>query len=275
MALERVLVTGASSGIGQACALRLARLGYHVFAGVRGGEAAAALRAAGEDRIQPLILDVTSPVAIEAAAAAAGGEPLAGLINSAGIGGIGPLELSSTEDMRRMFEANVIGPMSLTRALLPALRQGAGRIINIGSIAGRGALPGTGAYDATKFALEALTDSLRMELAGSGVQVALIEPGAVATPIWAKTLADLDRLKLEAAPDRYRLYETLMAKSREEVERSARDAAPVAAVARAVEHALTARRPKTRYPIGWDARLALMLNLLPDRLRDWLILDVL
>jgi NAD(P)-dependent dehydrogenase (short-subunit alcohol dehydrogenase family) len=273
MAPPRIVVTGASSGIGRACALRFAEQGYEVFAGARSAAAADALRAIAPGRIRPLMLDVTDPAAITAAAAAVGGEPLAGLVNSAGMAVIGPLELVSLDDMRQQFEVNVLGLVAVTRAFLPALRTGRGRIVNIGSIAGRSALPGTGAYDATKFAIEALTDALRMELRDFHIAVAVIEPGAVATPIWGKTVADVETLKDRTPPENYRLYEVLMARVAKEASRSARAAAPVEAVVRAVEHAMTARRPKTRYPVGWDARFWLLLNLLPDSLRDRLILD--
>ena len=266
---------GASSGIGRACAGRLAERGYEVLAGVRSESAAEAVKAMAPDRIRPLILDVTDQAAIDAAAVVLEGEPLAGLVNSAGLAVIGPLELISTDDLRRQFEVNVIGLMAVTRAFLPALRQARGRIVNIGSIAGRSALPGTGAYDASKFAIEALTDSLRMELRDAGVFVSVIEPGAVATPIWDKTEADIAALKDRTPPERYQIYERLMTRVSDEAAHTARNALAPEAVALAVEHALTARRPKTRYPLGGDARFWLMLNLLPDRLRDWLIMDVL
>jgi short-subunit dehydrogenase len=160
----------------------------------------------------------------------------------------------------------------VTQAFLPLLRRGRGRIVNIGSIAGRSALPGSGAYDSTKFAVEAITDVLRMELHAFGISVSVIEAGAVATPIWEKSLREADELCRLVAPERYALYSGLMTKVREEVTQSARTAVPVSAVVKAVEHAMTARKPKTRCLIGRDSWFWLLLNLLPDRWRDRLIL---
>jgi NAD(P)-dependent dehydrogenase (short-subunit alcohol dehydrogenase family) len=269
----RIVVTGASTGIGRACAERFAELGYEVFAGVRSAADGEAVRASSPEHIRPVRLDVTDPASIAAALAAVGPEPLAGLVNNAGIAVAGPLELVPLEDLRRQFEVNVVGLVAVTRAFLPLLRQRPpGRIVNIGSVAGRSALPGSGAYDASKFAIEAITDVLRMELHPWGVAVAIIEPGAVATPIWRKALDGAEALSSRAPPERYGLYRDLMAEIVRDVSQSARKAIPVDAVARAVEHAITARRPRTRYPVGLDAHLWLLLNLLPDRWRDGLIL---
>jgi len=167
----------------------------------------------------------------------------------------------------------VIGLVAVTQALLPALRRGRGRIVNIGSIAGRSPLPGSGPYDASKFAVEAITDVLRMELQALGVKVSVIEPGAVATPIWEKSAKDAEELVRQAEPERYALYARLMTKLREEAAESARKAISVDRVVQAVEHAMTAARPKARYPVGPDTRLWLLLGILPDRWRDWLILS--
>ena len=262
----RIVVTGASTGIGRACATRFAELGYQVFAGVRNAAAGDDIRAA---RIHPIQLDVTDPASISSALAAVGEEPLAGLVDNAGISIAGPLELIPVEDLRRQLEVNVIGLVAVTQAFLPLLRPGRGRIVNIGSIAGRSALPGSGAYDASKFAVEAITDALRMELDRWGVSVSVIEPGAVATPIWEKTMTRAEGL---GRHERYDLYRGFMAKVAEEASISARKAIPAQAVVKAVEHAMTARRPKTRYPVGPDARFWLLMNLLPDRWRDRLIL---
>jgi short-subunit dehydrogenase len=144
--------------------------------------------------------------------------------------------------------------------------------VNIGSIAGCSALPGSGAYDSSKFALEAITDVLRMELDAWGISVSLIEAGAVATPIWEESLGEANDLSRQAAADRYAFYNGLMAKVKEEVTVSARRAAPVDAVVKAVQHAMTARKPKTRYLVGRDTWFWLLLNLLPDRWRDNVIL---
>jgi NAD(P)-dependent dehydrogenase (short-subunit alcohol dehydrogenase family) len=274
MTAGNIVITGASSGIGLACASRLAALGYRVFAGVRSTAASEAVRGVVPG-ITPLILDVCRPASIRAALGALGDEPLAGLINNAGIAAIGPLELVPTEAWRYQFEVNVIGLVSVTQACLPQLRRGKGRIVNIGSIAGRSALPGSSAYDSSKFALEGLSDALRMELRPFGISVSLIEPGAIATGIWDKVRAALDMRNSEAAPDLRDLYAGLTSRIREEAARSAARALPPEAVADAVAHAITASKPKTRYLVGRDAHAWRLLSLLPDRVKDWLILRAL
>lgn len=266
-----ILITGASSGIGLACTRQLAALGYRVFAGVRSKAASDTVRGIAPG-VTPVILDVCQPASISEALGALGGEPLAGLINNAGIAAIGPLELVPLDEWRRQFEVNVLGLVAVTQACLPQLRRGVGRIVNIGSIAGRSALPGSGAYDSSKFALEGISDALRMELRPFGIHVSLIEPGAIATPIWEKTLVGFDKQNREATPELNALYSDLTSRIREEIVRLADSALPPEAVADAVMHAITASMPKTRYVVGRDARLALLLNLLPDRVRDWLIL---
>jgi NAD(P)-dependent dehydrogenase (short-subunit alcohol dehydrogenase family) len=268
-----ILVTGASSGIGRACALRFAEVGYRVLAGVRKESDGEALRAECSGLIEPVLLDVTSPPSIAGALTAVGDQPLAGLINNAGIATLGPLELLSVDAWRRQFEVNVIGLVAVTQACIPLLRRGPGRIVNIGSIAGRSALPGSGAYDSTKFAVEAISDVLRMELRAWGIAVALIEAGAIATPIWDKSQREADELSQQVGPERYALYRNLMETVRQEVTQSARTASPVAAVVKAVEHAMTARRPRTRYLVGRDTSFWRFLSWLPDRWRDALILS--
>jgi NAD(P)-dependent dehydrogenase (short-subunit alcohol dehydrogenase family) len=268
-----ILVTGASTGIGRACAIRFAELGYQTFAGVRRGADGEQLRAHPSGKIEPVLLDVTDPESVRNAVAAAGDKPLAGLVNNAGIAVVGPVELLPIDAWRKQFEVNVIGLVAVTQACIPLLRRGRGRIVNIGSIAGRSALPGSGAYDSSKFALEAITDVLRMELHAWGISVSLIEAGAVATPIWEKSLREADDLSRQVTPEQYALYKGLMATLQEEAKESARTAAPVAAVVKAVAHAMTARRPKTRYLVGRDTWLWVLLNFLPDRWRDRLILS--
>jgi NAD(P)-dependent dehydrogenase (short-subunit alcohol dehydrogenase family) len=273
MGKGNILITGASTGIGRGCALRFAELGYRVFAGVRKAADGDALMADGGDRVEPVLLDVTSAESIAAARAALGDQPLAGLVNNAGIAAMGPVELLPVDTWRRQFEVNVIGLVAVTQACLPLLRRGAGRVVNVGSIAGRSALPGSGAYDATKFAVEAISDVLRMELHAWGISVSLIEAGAVATPIWEKSLREADDLGRQVAPESYALYSGLMATVRQEAGEAARTAAPVSAVVKAVVHAMTARRPRTRYLVGWDAWMWLLFNWLPTRWRDRLILS--
>jgi NAD(P)-dependent dehydrogenase (short-subunit alcohol dehydrogenase family) len=167
----------------------------------------------------------------------------------------------------------VIGLVAVTQACIPLLRRGPGRIVNIGSIAARSALPGSGAYDSTKFAVEAISDVLRMELRPWGTAVALIEAGSIATPIWDKSQGEAEALSQQVEPERYALYRNLMETVREETAQAAKTASPVAVVAKAVEHAMTARRPRTRYLVGRDTWLWRFLSWLPDRWRDRLILS--
>jgi NAD(P)-dependent dehydrogenase (short-subunit alcohol dehydrogenase family) len=267
---NRIVVTGASSGIGRACASRFAQLGYTVFAGVRKAEDAEALRA---DRIRPILLDVTDAESIATALAAVGDAPLSGLVNNAGIAVTGPLELVSMDAWRAQFAVNVLGMVAVTQAFLPLLRQAKGRIVNVGSVAGRCALPGSAAYDSSKFAIEAISDSLRMELRPFGITVSLIEPGAVVTPLWRKTLAAIEDLRQTSSPEVYDRYARLMNNLQKEAAHAMRNAVSPETVAKAVEHAMLARRPKTRYLIGSDAWLFLFLSWLPSRLRDSLILS--
>jgi NAD(P)-dependent dehydrogenase (short-subunit alcohol dehydrogenase family) len=273
MGQGNILVTGASTGIGHACALRFAELGYLVFAGVRKLSDGEALKAHSSGNIEPVLLDVTRPESIDGALAAAGDQPLAGLVNNTGIAVVGPLELLSLDAWRRQFEVNVLGLVAVTKAFLPLLRRGQGRIISIGSIADRGALPGSGAYDSSKSAVAAISDALRMEVQPWSISVSLIEAGGVATPTWEKTLQAADELRRQLAPEQYTLYSSLMATLRAETEYGARTALPVDRVVKAVVHAMTARKPKARYPVGRDVWLWVFLSWLPDRWRDRLILS--
>lgn len=265
-----VLVTGASSGIGEATALHLRSLGFQVSAGVRKEEDAERLR---EQGLEPVRLDVTSQDSISAAREDVGERPLTGLVNNAGVAISGPLEFIPIDELRRQLEINLVGQVAVTQAFLPALRAARGRIVNMSSIGGRVALPLMGPYNASKFALEAVSDSLRRELRGQGIEVSVVEPGGVKTPIWAKGNAAANSV-LEGMPpeveERYgRMMEALRRESRKiEEERGL----PPEAVAEAVGHALTAKRPRTRYLVGRDAKSrAPLAKLLPDRAFDALI----
>lgn len=206
---QAVVITGAATGIGAACANRLAHTGFHVFAGVRKTEDGAALQQAIGDQVTPLLLDVTNGEQIAAAQAAVttmvGERGLAGLVNNAGIAVGGPLEFMPLDEFHRQMEVNVYGALAVTQAFLPLLRQAKGRIINMSSIAGLAASPFLGPYAASKFALEALSDALRLELHPWEIEVVLIEPGNIATPIWQKGLAFADQLeaKLPAQAQAY------------------------------------------------------------------------
>jgi NAD(P)-dependent dehydrogenase (short-subunit alcohol dehydrogenase family) len=270
-----VLVTGASTGIGRACAEHLDGLGFTVFAGVRKQLDADSLHEAGAGRIQPVMLDVTDGDSIAAALAtvdAAAPHGLAGLVNNAGVAFGGPLEFVAIEQWRRQMEVNFIGQVAVTQATLPALRRARGRIVNITSIGGRVASPYFGPYNASKFALEAVTDSLRRELRGSGIEVVAIEPGAVATPIWDKGRSTAEQMVASMPAEGERLYGDGIEAMRKVIAQLERSGVAPLQVARAVEHALTARRPKTRYVVGRDARVQLILSrLLPTRLMDRLV----
>lgn len=268
-----VLISGASTGIGKACALELAARGVKVFAGVRRPEDGEALRAAGGHHVVPVRLDVTDGVAIAAAVAAiaeANGErSLSGLVNNAGIVVAGPLEFLPLDALRRGFEANVVGLLALTQACLPLLRAGRGRIVNMSSISGRFATPLLGPYAASKYAVEALSDALRRELAPWGMPVVLVEPGKVATPIWEKSAAAAETL-LKGLPTVVNgYYGADIERSKHQARRAAATGIPAEEVAIVVHAALTAARPRTRYLVGRDARIgALMARWLPDRVLD-------
>ncbi len=274
--LQSVVITGASTGIGAACALHLDAMGFRVFAGVRRQEDGAALKARGGQRLLPVLLDVTDEVSIAQAAAlvkeAVGDEGIAGLVNNAGIAVAGPLEVLPIAELRKQFEVNVIGAVAVTQAFLPLLRMGRGRIVNMGSIAGRATMPFLGPYSMSKFALEAMTTALRLELDTWGIEVSIVEPGAIATPIWEKSTKAADLLQATTEHESLPLYAEHLVCVRRAIEEAARRAISTDAVAQAVEHALTARRPKTHYLVGSDAKFrALLARLLPHRMQDALL----
>lgn len=275
-----VLVTGASTGIGAACALGCARHGMTVFAGVRNLQAGEALKGGVDGSLIPVQLDVTDEDSIRQAAdlvrRTVGEAGLSGLVNNAGIAIGSPLEVIPIAQLRKQFDVNVIGQIAVTQAVLPLLRQARGRIVNMGSIAGRGTIPMMGPYSASKFALKALTNALRLELRPWGIEVSIIEPGAIATPIWEKSLKTAGDVEAGVTGEGKRLYEEAARRVKEAVDQAAQRAIPVDAVVRAVLHALTAPSPKTRYLVGTDARIrALMVKWLPDRAQDWILTKVL
>ena len=275
-----VVISGASTGIGAACALHLDRLGFVVFAGVRKSEDGVALQKAGSDRLVPLELDVTDRTTIQKSHAvvfeATKDRGLFGLINNAGIAVVGPLEAVPISDLRQQLEVNVIGQVAVTQAFLPLIRQARGRIINMGSIAGRAATPLMGPYSASKFALEAITDALRLEVQQWGIHVSIIEPGAIATPIWNKSAIEAAERETAIETELRALYKPVVAAVRKVVGEASKRAISPDAVAKVVEAALTSPNPKTRYLVGNDAKLrALMAKLLPDRISDKLLTSIL
>jgi NAD(P)-dependent dehydrogenase (short-subunit alcohol dehydrogenase family) len=272
-----IVITGASTGIGRACALHLVDKGHRVFAGVRKDADGDALVADARGDLVPLIIDVTDQSSIAAAAKvvddAVGTAGLLGLVNNAGIAVSGPLEYLPIDDLRRQLEVNVIGQIAVTQAFLPSLRRGRGRVVNMGSVAGRSpSAPLIGPYAASKMAMEALTDSLRLELARWDLHVSIVEPGSIATPIWDKSGPDFDHLTEAMPPEGQERYGKLIEVGRKIAAAQNRRGIPPEKVAKAVEHALTSSRPRTRYLVGADAQVrARVENLIPDKLRDKIV----
>ena len=271
-----VVITGSSTGIGQACAMALDRRGFRVFASVRSQSDGERLRSEASSRLAPLQLDVTSAESIAAAARtvedAVGDAGLAGLVNNAGIVVAGPLEVLPIEELRRQLEVNVVGQVAVTKAFLPMLRRARGRIVNVGSANGRFAPPYLGPYAASKYAMEAISDALRSELRSWGIHVSLIEPGSIATPIWGKSLAAADALTKDAPPEALAMYQRDLDALRKLTKQLAETALPVERVVRAVMHALTAARPKPRYPVGLQTHLLFrLIKWIPDRLWDRIV----
>jgi NAD(P)-dependent dehydrogenase (short-subunit alcohol dehydrogenase family) len=271
-----VLVTGASTGIGRACALELDARGFNVFAGVRKEEDGRRLAEEASDRLAAVRIDVADGASIEAAVAQIGertaGRGLRGLVNNAGIAVGGPLEFLPLDDVRRQFEVNLIGQLAVTQACMPLLRTGGGRIVNMGSIGGRVPPPFVGPYAASKSAMRALTDSLRQELRPWGIPVSIIEPGTISTPIWDKGAASTDELAEKLPPRAHELYGGAVEAMRKATVRLNKQGIPPERVAKAVAHALTAARPRPRYLVGPDARVQLALSrVLPTRVFDGLV----
>ena len=290
-----IVVTGASSGIGKACALQLDKLGFRVFAGVRREMDSDALRCEASATLTPILLDITDAASITSAVdivtTAIGEIGLAAIINNAGIAVAGPLEFLPVDEIRKQLEVNVIGQIAVTQAFLPLLRQGqgfqhsrvpdaqpkhfnskGGSIINIGSLGGRIAMPFIGPYSAAKFAMEALTDALRMELRPWHIHVSIVEPGFITTPIWEKSKEVAGTIFNNLPRQAEHMYGTIIPGVRETYSHAGRTGTPAEEVAKVIIRALTAARPKTRYTVGRGARLGTsVLERLPDKLRDTLI----
>jgi NAD(P)-dependent dehydrogenase (short-subunit alcohol dehydrogenase family) len=271
--MKTALVTGSSSGIGRATVRRLDTTGWKVFAGVRKEADAAALREESSPRLEPLLLDVTDADAIAAAAERIGAEAggLDGLVDNAGAAIPGPLETMPIEDFRRQIEINLTAQLAVTQAMMPAIRKARGRIVLISSVGGRVALPFTGAYHAAKYGLEAVGDSLRQELAPWGLRVAIVEPGSIDTPIWERGEASADA-SLAGSPRMQELYGPAIERYRKVIRDTAERGIPPEKVAAKVQHALEARRPRTRYLVGIDAHVqARLMPLLPTPLVDRIV----
>ncbi len=268
-----VLVTGASTGIGRAIALALDAEGFQVFAGVRKQADGTALSQEATPALIPVLLDVTDGFsiarAVEAVAAQTDSE-LYGLVNNAGVGLGGPLELVPISETRKLMEVNVIGLLATTQAFAPLLRKARGRVVNIGSLAGIIAMPGASSYAASKFAVQAITDSLRLELEPFGILVTVVDPGAIESALWEKGKAQKKAI-LDAAPQELKeLYAPLIELGKRLGE-NPRGILPASRVAEDVVHALTSKKPKARYLVGPGPKKAAKLARMPVWLRDWLL----
>ncbi len=277
--MNSVLITGASTGIGEACTFHLAREGWRVFAGVRRETDARHLSKAAAG-IMPLILDITKPNQISQAVKKnnklVGKNGLQALVNNAGIAISGPLEFLPMSELRHQIEVNSLGQVELTQACLPMLRTGRGRVVNISSIGGRIVAPFLAPYSISKFALEAYSDGLRRELRPWKLYVTSVQAGSIDTPIWEKSLRKADQLRSSLPRRAEALYGPSMERARERAKDSAARGLPAEDVAHLVEHILTTPRPRARYAIGHGTRQALWLaRWIPDGWLDWLMARVL
>lgn len=273
--MRSVLVTGASTGIGRATALRLDGSGWRVFAGVRKEADAEGLRQVASPSLVPVILDVTDSAQIAAAAVQiereSDGEGLDGLVNNAGVAVPGPLETIPLEDLRHQLEVNLVAYVAVTQAMLPQIRRAEGRIVFLASIGGRIAFPFGGPYHASKFATEAIGDVFRQELRPWGIEVAIIEPGSIDTPIWERGQDKAEEIEAKS-PQTNLLYGAALDKFRKVIEDTAERGIPPEKVAKAISHALESSRPKTRYLVGLDAQLQARIQpLIPTRLFDRIV----
>ena len=261
--MPAVLITGAGRGIGRAAALRMAAAGWDVHAGVRqAGDAPEG------ERITPVVLDVTDSTQI-AALGEALPERLDAVVNNAGVVTPGPVEGLPLDALRQQLEVNVTGQVAVTQAVLPRLRESKGRVLFVSSVSGRVASPLMGGYNASKFAIEGIADALRMELRPWGVAVVLIEPGSIDTDLWRNAQDSATEAEENMEPRHRDLYADHLAGMRKAITRIQKQAAPVDKVAAAIEKALTADRPRSRYLVGADAKMQVALRAaLPTRALD-------
>lgn len=268
-----VLITGASSGIGYATATLLARHGTIVFAGIRRQIDGEMLLREGAGNIKPMLLDVADSTSLMRARAKIESlreYRLDAIVNNAGIALAGPLELLPLEELRKQFEVNFFGAIAAIQTFLPLLRESCGRIVNVSSISGKLATPFAGAYSASKFALEAASDALRLELRPFGVSVSVVEPGSVRTPIWRRSTDASLKILDEASVGRADYDTAIRQMMRVAQQQELRGIAPER-VAQTIERALTAKHPRARYLVGLDARMRLLVARLPEPIRDMLI----
>jgi NAD(P)-dependent dehydrogenase (short-subunit alcohol dehydrogenase family) len=271
---KTVVITGASSGIGRASVLQMSRAGWNVFATVRNIQDKDKLQSENLQGVTPVLMDVEDRPSILAAAefvaSQLGPSALDGLVNVAGIGIVQPLEYADARDLQKIFDVNVFGQLAAIQAFLPLLRKGRGRIVNITSVGAHIAIPFGGLLNASKSAFGMMSDTLRLELHPFGIRVCTIEPGSIATPAVDKTLGNIERL-IDGLPKQAQAqYAEMMLRNftRRGYKRE-KNGSPPEVVARAVNHALTAARPRIRYVVGKDARLLTTLpRILPDRILD-------
>ncbi len=270
--MKTILITGATAGIGRHAALELARLGHHVIATGRREHALESLRDEARDlpgRLDVVRMDVTDERSVRAAAdrvdALTGGHGVDVLVNNAGYGQMGPLEEVTDAELRKQYDTNVFGLMNVTRAFVPRMRtRGEGRIVTVGSIGGRVTFPLMGAYNSTKYAVESLSDALRVELAPFGIRVSLVEPGPIRTEFNDRAMETIDTSKLDSSP-----YAPVVAQAERFRAKFEAQAAGPEVTTRAIVHAALSRRPRVRYVVPFSASLVLsVLGTLPTRLVD-------
>ncbi|MDN4601539.1 SDR family oxidoreductase [Paenibacillus sp. F6_3S_P_1C] len=267
---ELVVVTGTSSGIGRATAEQLAAEGFHVLAGVRRQEDADKIK---RTNIEPVIVDVTNIDTLKALAERVEkdplGRPLRAVVNNAGIAVNAPLEMVPLDEFRRQIEVSVIGQVAVIQALTPALLNSGGRVVNIGSVGGKVSMPGFGIYSAAKFAMEAINDSLRREMASFGLKVIMITPGGVSTGLSEQGITTAERLAKLMTPDQHRRHDRLFDAVKAQAETWAKDGIRPEKVAAVISRAIHERKPRTRYTAGRDsALLTRLVRILPDKLLD-------
>jgi NAD(P)-dependent dehydrogenase (short-subunit alcohol dehydrogenase family) len=271
--VKTVVITGASSGIGRAAVARMTQAGWKVFATVRKEQDGVDLRSSFGVDVVPVIMDVTDPSSVRAAAERVAflldGAALDGLVNVAGVGKMRPVETMTHDDLQDVFDINLFGQVEVSRAFLPLLRAARGRIVNITSIGAHIAIPFGGLINASKSAFAILSDTLRLELHPFGIHVAAVEPGAIRTPAVQKTLGDVEGVIRTFSPSGVTHYATMLrAFARRAYEREM-NGSSADVVADSIHHALTARRPRCRYRVGKHATaLAALAAFLPDRLLD-------
>jgi NAD(P)-dependent dehydrogenase (short-subunit alcohol dehydrogenase family) len=274
--MRSVAITGASTGIGRAAALRLERSGWRVFAGVRREEDAEALREVSIGHLTALRLDITDLATVEEAdrqiRSATGDRGLDGLVNNAGIAVFSPVETIPMGQLRAQLEVNLIGQVAVTKTLLPLIRSASGRIVFVGSLGGRMSYPFGGAYHASKYGLEAIADCLRQELRPWKIGVSMVEPGAVDTSIWDRGRDLVEQMSSELTDEQVGFYAAAMDRSLRWGDRLHAIANSPDKVARAIERALNDRRPRHRYQVGIDALAQTLVHrVVPQRAFDWVV----